>query len=651
MFTNGMVRRFACGLLWLTSLTFAHADDAKTWARLEAAHARSDAESALILRSRIRDPILAPLADYWVLSARLNQASHADVDAFLARWQGTYYEDRLRAEWMRLLGKQQAWDQLLEHHARYRMRDDSGLACWMMAARVERGQAFDRVQLERLWLSGQSVLPGCAHAVAVLWSRQQWTEALIWQKVRAAIEYREWKHAKAAVEIIDPSLRRAVDEVHLRHERILSGYVDPSWRPFKSEVMAWALIRAVRLNPETHAVWAARIGAAALSAEQRQWLQATLGTWMALQHVPGALERYPSALHAEMSDTHREWRLRSAIVAQNWALVMEWIGGLPDQDQQRPQWKYWLAQAWRSSSQPDLQVKAEAVAQDLADEGGYYGMLAASSWRLMPRMPESFQVDPVARRRVQQTPGLRRAVGAYKLGLQSAAAREWNYTIALHDGQLWPDADLRAAAQWACELQWWRRCINTSERMDSLDAVQRRFPTPELAQIRSIAERVGVNVAVIYALIRQESRFTLQSRSPVGAAGLMQLMPGTARWMGQQLGWSRQQMAKWREPGPNLELGMHYFKRLSERSNSSLSVIAASYNAGPNRVKKWLPEHGLPTALWIESISVNETREYVQALLWGAQQYHQVILRQTLSADDLLGSSVYSALVLDDDTP
>ncbi len=651
MLINGMMFRIACVLLCLTSLGFAHADDAKTWARLEAAHARSDAESALILRSRIRDPILAPLADYWVLSSRLNQASEKDVESFLKRWQGTYYEDRLRNEWMRLLGKQKAWSELLAHQAHFRMQDDAGVACWVIAARIEMGQEVDRGQLAALWLSGQAVLPGCAHAVSVLWERRQWPEALIWQKARMAIEYREWKHAKAAVEIIDRSLRAAVDDIHLRYQRVLAGKIAPLWQAHRAEVMTWALIRAVRTRPEDHAAWVARIRLESLAQSQKNWLYATLATWMALQHLPGALDLYPLGLDAEMSDTHREWRLRSAILEQRWDLFDQWVQDLPEQEQRQPHWRYWQAYAWRASAQAERVAKAQVVAQDLVDQGGYYAMLAASHWQLRPRSTAPLAHDPVAKRRVQANPGLKRAVAAHQLGLQSAAAREWNYTIALHDERPWSDTDLRAAAQWACDLQWWRRCINTSERMQGLDALQRRFPTPDLAQIRPIAQRVGVNVAAIYALIRQESRFTLQARSPVGASGLMQLMPGTAKWMGQQLGWTRQQVSRWREPGPNLELGMQYFKRLSERSSGNLSVIAASYNAGPSRVKKWLPSQEIPTALWIESISVNETREYVQAVLWGTQQYHQVILGKTMDARDVMGDVVSSALILEDETP
>lgn len=651
MYINGMMLRIVCGLLCLTSLGFAQADDAKTWARLEAAHARSDAESALILRSRIRDPILAPLADYWVLSARLNQASQKDVEIFLKRWQGTYYEDRLRNEWMRLLGKQKAWAELLAQEPHFRMKDDVGVACWVIAARVEMGLAFDRSQLEGLWLRGQVVLPGCAHAVSVLWERQQWPETLIWQKARTAIEYREWNHAKAAVEIIDRSLRAAVDDVHLRHQRILAGQVVPSWEAHQSEVMTWALIRALRLNPEDHAAWVARIRLESLAQAQKNWLYATLATWMALQHIPGALDIYPAGLAVDMSETHREWRLRSAILEQRWDLLDRWIQGLPELQQRQPHWRYWQAFAWRASTQTEQMARAQVVAQELVDQGGYYGMLAGSHWQISPRPPVAVAVDQVALRRVQANPGLKRAVAAYQLGLQTAAAREWNYTIALHDERPWSDTDLRVAAHWACSLQWWRRCINTSERVQGLDALQRRFPIPELAQIRPIAQRVGVNVAAIYALIRQESRFTLQARSPVGASGLMQLMPGTAKWMGQQLGWTRQQVSRWREPGPNLELGMQYFKRLSERSSGNLSVIAASYNAGPSRVKKWLPSQEIPTALWIESISVNETREYVQAVLWGTQQYHQVILGKTMDARDVMGDVVSSALILEDETP
>ncbi len=651
MFSKGIKGWLTAGLLWLTSLTYVQASEASIWAKLERAHARADADSALILRSKIRDPLLAPLADYWVLSSRLTLSSQRDVDQFLSRWAGTYYEDRLRNEWMRLLGKNQVWPDLLKHNQHFRMQDDLGVACWVMAARLETGQTINPAELKSLWLQKLEVQPGCAHAVRILWQQGRWPASWIWAKARTAVEYGEWRQAKAAVEIIDRRLRQAVDDVARRASKITNGYRHRAWRGHSQEVLAWAWIRIARQKPESHAKWLPAIRQAKLTGEQKQWVRSTLATWMALHHVDDAVGVYPQEVDASMADTHREWRIRSAILSHQWPQVIGWVSVLPAEIKALPQWQYWHAYARRQIGDRLANLQAAFAAKSLVEAGGYYGMLAASTWGLPmpPQQNPSVRADSAAK--VRTNPGLQRAVAAYRLGLRNAGAREWNYTVALHDAQPWSDEDLRAAAQWACDLQWWQRCINTSERMRGDDALQRRFPMPAHLQIGVTARRLGIDAATVYGLIRQESRFEPEARSGAGASGLMQVMPGTARWMGRELGLSRKTMAAWRQPTTNMLLGMSYFDRLLERSGRHLSIAIASYNAGPRRVQGWLPDTPIPTVWWIEGISVNETRQYVQAVLWGAHQYRRAMNQPTSPLSQWMGETVSSGLIRSDETP
>lgn len=147
--------------------------------------------------------------------------------------------------------------------------------------------------------------------------------------------------------------------------------------------------------------------------------------------------------------------------------------------------------------------------------------------------------------------------------------------------------------------------------------------------------------ALVMGVIRQESAFQEDVISPVGARGLMQLMPATAQRVakGLNLPSARKDTltdALTTNPGLNVTLGSAYLNGLLSDFDGSYILAVASYNAGPNRVRKWIRDMGDPRGKdadpidWIESIPYPETRNYVQRVLEGAQIY-----RRRLGVDDV----------------
>ncbi len=141
-----------------------------------------------------------------------------------------------------------------------------------------------------------------------------------------------------------------------------------------------------------------------------------------------------------------------------------------------------------------------------------------------------------------------------------------------------------------------------------------RYPTPHREALAAAARQWGIDEALVYAIIRQESRFMPQARSRVGAMGLMQLMPATARWVARQIPVQPFNTAMLVQPEMNLHMGSYYFGRvLSDLGNSLLAT--AAYNAGPGRARRWRDERPLEGAIYAETIPFNETRDYVKKVL------------------------------------
>jgi soluble lytic murein transglycosylase len=242
---------------------------------------------------------------------------------------------------------------------------------------------------------------------------------------------------------------------------------------------------------------------------------------------------------------------------------------------------------------------------------------------------------------IRQHAGLRRALRLMSLGLRAEGVREWNYQTSLHQKGGMPDRELLAAAQLACEQQVWDRCINTSERTQSVIDFEQRFPMPFKSAVLQRTAQIGLEPAYVYGLIRQESRFIMDARSHVGAAGLMQVMPATARWTARKIGLNDFKPHHINERDTNIAIGTGYLKLVLDSFDGSMPLAAAAYNAGPSRSRNWRGQDGDPmleAAIWAENVPFPETRDYVKKVLSNTTNYAALISGQPQSLKARLGS-------------
>ena len=223
------------------------------------------------------------------------------------------------------------------------------------------------------------------------------------------------------------------------------------------------------------------------------------------------------------------------------------------------------------------------------------------------------------------------------MGLRSEGVREWNFTLRGMD-----DRELLAAAQFACDREVWDRCINTSDRTKAEIDIEQRFPMPFRRDVLAKARDAGLDPAYVYGLIRQESRFVVDARSGAGAAGLMQIMPATARWTAKKIGlpYTPDLIA---DRDTNLKLGMAYLKLVLEDFSGSQPLAAAAYNAGPGRPRKWREGPVLEPAIWAENIPFNETRDYVKKVISNGAYYAALLTGQPPALRVRLGRSIAPA--------
>lgn len=599
-----------------------------------------DAREALRKRDRARlaaarDELVAarhPLAawaDYWELNLRLNEASPIDLEAFYARWPGTYVEDRLRNDWLLELGRRREWRAFSIELPRFRMNDDRDVSCYALIARHLEGDDV-RAAARAAWLAQREAGDGCTTMAATLFEARRITSADAWQKARLSAEAGRLKLARDAVALLgDASADKALTELWEQPQRYLARRADGAHRQ-GAELAVLALVRLATTDPVAAAAQLDERWAAALSPDTQAWTWAAIAkqaAWKLQPEADGWFQRalaVPQAREVDWTDDTLAWRTRAALRSTDpsrWQRIADSINAMGPVTRADPTWVYWHARAVaalaRPGSEGDAQrLGAQVMLERIASQYHFYGKLASEELgraQTLPPRPAPLNADE--RRAADAHPGLNRALHLIAIGLRNEGVREWNFSL-----RELSDRELLAAAQRACDREIWDRCINTSERTRTEVDMAQRFPTPYRAEVLAAAREVGLEPAYVYGLIRQESRFISDARSHVGASGLMQVMPNTAKWVAKKLGMSYtpDQIA---ERGTNLRLGSGYLKLLVDDFEGSQALAAAAYNAGPGRPRRWRDGPTLEVAAWAENIPFNETRDYVKKVLSNTSYY------------------------------
>jgi len=617
---------------------------------------------------------LASWIEYWEFTNRLPEATHAEFEAFAERWRGTYVEDRLRNDWLLELGRRRDWALVRTEFPRFRMNDDREVTCYALLAAHLEGLQDVRASARKAWLAQREPDDGCQLMAATLLEQRVFGADEVWQALRVAVEVNRPRLARERAALLDAGLAASIETVfkdpaRLLRERRTSHTAESHrlvalalWRlaatdpdlafthleqteaarlPAAELARAWgglARLAAFRQHPRAadfaRRALAAWDKAAGHGARSRPTGGGAAGAADAGHHGPAAAAESASAPLATrigtepmFSDETLAWMVRAALRAPSqdrnrWSLVQRAIDEMSAAEQRDPAWVYWRARAIRAGAAAGPEGEgarglARLTLESIAGPLGFYPQLALEELgRRVQLPPAPVPLVDSERELIRQHAGLGRALRLMSLGLRSEGVREWNYSLRGMN-----DRELTAAAALACEREVWDRCINTSERTrDAVDVAQ-RYPLPYREAVLARAAEAGVDAAYVYGLIRQESRFIVDARSSAGASGLMQLMPGTARWTARRVG-----LADWRpelvnQHEINLLLGTTYLKLVLEEFGGAQAMGAAAYNAGPSRPRRWREGPVLEPAAWIEGIPFNETRDYVKKVLSNAVVY------------------------------
>jgi soluble lytic murein transglycosylase len=572
---------------------------------------RNDAAKASELAARLTDYPIPSYVDYYRLKPRISSAPVAEIRDYLTRYDGSAIADRLRNDWLLELGKARDWNTFDEQYPLFVLNDDTQLKCYALMSKANKGQnVADEARV--LLVSPKDYGEACQALIADLAERGQFSINDLWSQIRLAAEYNVPDVARRTARLTDAPdnlMVQALDKPALVLARGVIG------ERATREAFIIAMGRLARTNPEQAASALERV-AKQLSPGEKALGWAHIALQTALKLAPDAVDHWRNAADAPLTLEGHQWKARAALRAGDWKSVKTAIDAMPPALHTNPTWIYWLGRALREQGK---QEEAQQLFQSIANQTGFYGQLALEELgQKVTIPPQALPSAPEEIMAASANKGLHRALKFFEMNLRFEGTREWNWQL-----RRMSDRQLLAAAEFARQNNVLDRMVQTSDRTKAEFDFTQRFPAPFGDIMHANTQALGLDKAWVYGLIRQESRFIQAARSHVGASGLMQLMPATARYVARKVGMNGFHPRQVNDINVNIALGSNYLNMVLNDLDGSQTLASAAYNAGPGRPRAWRSTltHPVEGAIFAESIPFSETRGYVKNVLSNATYY------------------------------
>ena len=604
-----------------------NAADADFIALREAA-LRGDMGEAGRISARLSDYPLQSYIEYYRLYPRLASAPEGEVRSFLSKHEGTAIGDRLRNDWLLLIGRARDWRLFDEQYPQFVLNDDTQLKCYALSSKMAKGENVAKAAQDLL-VQPKAYGEACVDLIGRLQRDKQFSDADVWKQIRLSVEFGVPGTARriaAFTDVSEKQLVQAIDKPNVTIDQGASG------SKAARELLIIAIGRIARTDVE-RAVKALERIQARLSGEElaTAWAQLALPASLSLSKEAAVYWR--KSWGAFLSQEGYQWRARAALREADWPMVAKAIESMPADLQKDPAWVYWRGRAQLAAGAAE---DAHKYFQLIAGQHNFYGILAMEELGLkvspLPR-PQPPKADEIAE--ASNNAGLRHALKFFDMELRFEGNREWNWQLRKMN-----ERQLLAAAEFARRNEVLDRMVTTADRTKvELDLTQ-RYPTPYDDIMQTATRPIGLDKAWVYGLIRQESRFIRSARSHVGASGLMQIMPGTATYVARKIGMSGFTLSSLNDIKTNITLGTQYLNMVLSNLGGSQTLATAAYNAGPGRPRQWRSTLSKPVegAIFAETIPFTETRVYVKNVMANTTWYAAMFENKPQSMKIRLGT-------------
>jgi len=471
--------------------------------------------------------------------------------------------------------------------------------------------------IQSIYLTGISLPDSCDPVIKKFEEEGLLTSPLKLSRIKLSIEKNNISLANFLAKSLEPievnqfnnweKLRKKPELLKISEERI-----DDT--PFNRFSIIYALKEVVKTDPPLAlALWQEQQKLYVFSKDEASKFADDVANYLYLNN-PSHIETWLELTsNTQSNSVVNQKTLVKHIKNKDWTAIIKTYNRISASEKNESMWQYWFARSHiENDKNTYIHPNAYRILEQLSRKRDYYGFLASVHLNIPPSLAQqSFPIKEKTFEDIASNIGIVRAHEFYMLKERSNASREWLYTLKNFTPEQKGDAAL-LAYQWG----WLEQAILSASKSNQFNNIDLRFPIGFAEHVNFYASKYGIPNEWVFAIIRQESAYSPEANSSVGAQGLMQIMPTTGAALARETKIKGYTVSDLRNPELNIQLGTYYLASLRKQYNGNMLLASAAYNAGPSRVNAWTKEDlGLDIEMWIETIPYKETREYVKNIL------------------------------------
>jgi soluble lytic murein transglycosylase len=616
-------KMLALGLASTGFVSITHAADEQFNAALQAANA-GNIGLLQQYQASMQNDVLGYYPEYWSLNANLSAQPSSNIVNFAQRYPQSAMAEKLAADYVEEKVKQADFA-TAQPVLQYVTNADQAESCAVAQVRAKSGDPLVFAEYKDVWLTTNSQPESCTGLGRMMLSSPLMTEQDRQQRLWGQLRAGQSGQALATAQTLGMSLSLAqLNQIQANPLNYLWSAPKASTADHAYLVFAMGRLADSDLNSAMSAVKRAAEGTP---------LQVQKALYRAVGYIGGTtvmknnfnrevLNYLDASYGLPFSSEEAEIYARQAIRFSSWESLIRAIDAMSVTQKQEDRWQYWLARASEQRGDASSKRTAQEIFKKLAQGDDYHNLLAKDKLgQSYNNIPNNVQPSNSDVQRLSQDIHFSRAFALRRVNApDNYINREWNWAVRQaylkHD-----DGLLLAAAKRATDMGWYDRAIYAADRTENKHNYSYRYAMPHQNYVVSHSRNAGIDPAWAYGLMRQESRFNTGARSHVGAGGLMQIMPDTAKLVARQMG-ETYNPAALSDMNTNIRYGTFYLSMIQSQLSSSPVLATAGYNAGPNRARRWQPDsQSIAADQYTESIPLTETRDYVKHVMTNATHY------------------------------
>ena len=616
-------KMLALGLASAGYVSVTHAADEQFNDALQAANA-GNIGLLQQFQTSMQNDVLGYYPEYWSLNANLAIQPASNIVNFAQRYPQSAMAEKLAADYVEEKVKQADFA-TAQPVLQYVTNADQAESCAVAQVRAKSGDSLVFAEYKDVWLNTNSQPEPCMGLGRMMLSSPLMTEQDRQQRLWGQLRAGQSGQALATAQTLGMSLSLSqLNQIQANPLNYLWSAPKVSATDHAYLVFALGRLADSDLNTAISSVQRAAQGTPVQVQKALYRVVGYIGgtTVMKNNFNREVLDYLDASYGLPFSAEEAEIYARQSIRFSSWESLIRAIDAMSVSQKQEDRWQYWLARASEQRGDAGSKRTAQEIFKRLAQGDDYHNLLAKDHLgQSYNNIPNNVQPSNSDIQRLNQDIHFSRAFALRRVNApDNYINREWNWAVRQaylkHD-----DGLLLAAAKRATDMGWYDRAIYAADRTENKHNYAYRYAMPHQSYVVSHSRNAGIDPAWAYGLMRQESRFVSHARSHVGAGGLMQIMPDTAKLVARQMG-ETYNPAALTDMNTNIRYGTFYLSMIQSQLSNSPVLATAGYNAGPNRARRWQPDvQPIAADQYTETIPLIETRDYVKHVMTNATHY------------------------------